>query len=168
MEPDRREKWMNEILKHQIVDEHRMHINICARHFEASDFKKQNVLAKSAVPKIFAIREENGTEIHSVNIENEKCNCEVLQCQVDSLKADYQTLNAKYNIEVEKLRQKIRVLEANKNEIKKEICKEKAQNKRLTDTLTELRRNRFISPDDKNVLNVNLFTFSLLKLNGIF
>lgn len=84
-----------------------------------------------------------------------------LQIVIDELENKILVLNAQHNIEVEKLKQRIRVLEDNKckkvvklKETKKEISKGKTEIKRLTDAIAELRIDRLISPEDENFLNV--------------
>lgn len=84
-----------------------------------------------------------------------------LQIVIDELEKKILVLNAQHNIEVEKLKRRIRVLEDNKckkvvqlKETKKEISKGKTEIKRLIDAIAELRIDRLISPEDENFLNV--------------
>lgn len=84
-----------------------------------------------------------------------------LQIVIDELENKILVLNAQHNIEVEKLKRRIRVLEDNKckkvvklKETKKETSKGKTEIKRLTDAIAELRIDRLISPEDENFLNV--------------
>lgn len=162
---DRRVQWIQQITKHQPFDANRTFFNVCIRHFNNSDFdlnKKNRVLKKGAIPTVFEEIEQAEYENATDNNHIEHCEkCPYLKIQIQDLNKEIIDFTAKHNIEVEKLKQKIRHFvdsEAKKNcllnEARKEISKEKTQTKKLKDAIAELGTKRFITPDDEALLNV--------------
>lgn len=179
---DIRTKWIEAIGKHQNFDHSRQNFNICKRHFCARDFSEKGnatVLISYAVPSVFEESivvvdvpdETDSMEIQIIGdgiiddaIQNNQCiQCPFLKQKVDDLKKKISTLNIQHEIEVQKMKRQISLLE-NRNEQKldqvkqfrNELSQKKKENVRLKDVIEELKNENFISTEDEKILNVRL------------
>lgn len=182
---DNRRKWITAIEKHQQFDYNRQIFNICKRHFRASDLsqeRKKVVLISDAVPSVFEnslafvdVDQADSMEYQiigdgiiddAIQANNQCVQCPFLKQKVADLKKQILDLTIQHDITVQKLQRKLNLLE-NKNEHKTEqvkqfrgeLSREKKQNVRLKDVITELRDQNFISTEDENILNVCFFPF---------
>lgn len=122
-----------------------------------------------AVPSVFEKRvavidvPDDGLENQIIEDEIDvKCiQCPLLKQKVDDLNKKILKLNIQHDIEMQKLKRKITVLE-NRNEKKSDEAKqyrndlsqERKENIRMKDVITELKNQNLISTEDEKILNV--------------
>lgn len=178
-ESNRRSKWIKVIKKYQIFDDTDVNtFKVCHRHFSSNDIivqKKTRLLKLDAVPSIFADVEDacsnddnNSDELKK----NAPCeSCEILQFEKTNLSKKIASMAIKHDIMIQKMKREIISLENRNKEMidrfnasQKLLSKEKLQNLRLHNTVADLKKERYISPDDtKFMKNVILITYDCIQ-----
>lgn len=131
---------------------------------------KKITLKPDAYPKIFdstnssfchADLDVDSDVAASTSCEINKEEFDLLKNKVTELQKSIETMNMQHNIEVQRLQQKISSLQHKSKDkahelkmVKKNVAKEKNESAKLREVISELRQNKYISPDDEKFFNV--------------
>lgn len=180
LEGDIRVKWINAISKYQTFEYNRHRFNVCKRHFNDSDFSNETTaLILGAVPSIFEkpiivvdAPHFDALDIATNNSNNQCFKCSSHEKNIDDLKSQLFTLKVQHEVERQKLKHKIYLLENQKDQkidqvkqYREELSREKKANFRLKDVVAELKNRNLISEDSEKILNVRLF-FDIFPLSS--